>query len=44
MKHSQTFLGLASVVSAHYTFSDLVLNGEVQGGPFEYIREHDNGY
>lgn len=46
MKYSHTFLTLASAsaASAHYTFSDFVLNGEIQGGPFEYIREHSNGY
>ncbi|KAF9775268.1 hypothetical protein IL306_006635 [Fusarium sp. DS 682] len=37
-------LGLASAVSAHYTFDKLTLSGQQEGTDNEYIRKHQNGY
>ncbi|KAL4728153.1 hypothetical protein ACLX1H_004889 [Fusarium chlamydosporum] len=37
-------LGLASAVSAHYTFDKLTLGGQQEGKDNEYIRKHQNGY
>lgn len=35
---------VAPLASAHYTFSGLVVNDEMVGGEWEYIREHQRGY
>ncbi|CAF3467633.1 hypothetical protein SNK03_013503 [Fusarium graminearum] len=37
-------LGLASAVSAHYTFDKLTLSGQQEGTDNQYIRKHQNGY
>lgn len=37
-------LGLASAVSAHYTFDKLTLGGQQEGTDNQYIRKHQNGY
>ncbi|ORX96753.1 fungal cellulose binding domain-containing protein [Clohesyomyces aquaticus] len=46
MKHF-AFLAAAAVLpactTAHYLFPHLILNGQVTQ-PFEYVREHDNGF
>lgn len=34
---------LPSLVQAHYLWPQLILNGKVTA-PFEYVREHDNGF
>ncbi|KAI7362435.1 hypothetical protein KC354_g7271 [Hortaea werneckii] len=44
MKYTGHLLALASVASAHYTFSKIAVNGEVQGSDWTYIREHTRGY
>lgn len=44
MKYTGHLLALASVASAHYTFSKISVNGEVQGSDWTYIREHTRGY
>ncbi|KAF7545973.1 hypothetical protein G7Z17_g8762 [Cylindrodendrum hubeiense] len=33
-----------SMVSAHYTFSGLLVNGQLVGDEFQYVREHTRGY
>lgn len=33
-----------SMASAHYTFSGLLVNGELVGDEFQYVREHTRGY
>ncbi|CAG7561979.1 unnamed protein product [Fusarium equiseti] len=37
-------LGLASAVSAHYTFDKLTIGGKQEGTDNQYIRKHQNGY
>ncbi|KAJ4012292.1 hypothetical protein NW752_007966 [Fusarium irregulare] len=37
-------LGLASAVSAHYTFDKLTIGGQQEGTDNQYIRKHQNGY
>lgn len=34
----------APMVSAHYTFDQLLVNGETIGRPWQYVRRHDRGY
>ncbi|GAB1736085.1 hypothetical protein NU219Hw_g6136t1 [Hortaea werneckii] len=43
-KYAGHLLALASAASAHYTFSKIAVNGEVQGSDWTYIREHTRGY
>ncbi|KPM38462.1 hypothetical protein AK830_g8095 [Neonectria ditissima] len=33
-----------SMASAHYTFSGLLINGELVGDEWQYVREHTRGY
>ena len=35
---------VVSVVTAHYTFSGLLVNGDMVGVDWQYVREHDRGY
>ena len=44
MKSTISILTLATAASAHYTFSKIAVNGELQGGDWTYIREHTRGY
>lgn len=46
MKVTSTALALftASLANAHYTFSDLVVNGEQVGSAWQYIREHTRSF
>lgn len=44
MHYTFAVLALASSVSAHYTWSTLALNGQVQGSDWSYVREHQQTY
>jgi hypothetical protein len=44
MKTAVLFYAIIGLASAHYTFDKLLVNGQMEGSPNDYIRKHENGY
>ncbi|ROT38222.1 hypothetical protein SODALDRAFT_296792 [Sodiomyces alkalinus F11] len=41
---SLAWLAVAPLVSAHYSWDKLIVNGQQRGGDWQYIRQHTRGY